>query len=56
MWKGAGMTLSECIKILTAHNKWRRGDDNEGMADPVILGEALDFAIEELHRLEGLEK
>lgn len=50
------MTIDDCILILTNHNKWRRGDDEYRMADPERLGLAIDFAIEELHRLKGLEK
>lgn len=52
------MTLDECIKILTEHNKWRRGEiQMEVVLDyPSKLGKAIDYAIEELHRLKGLEK
>ena len=56
------MTLDDCINILTEHNKWRRGKEpyhNGGEELPYTiyeLGYAIDFAIEELHRLKGLEK
>jgi len=50
------MTLSECIIILKDHNNWRRGLEGYQPTEPKILGIALDYAIEELHRLEGLEK
>ncbi len=52
------MTLDECIKILTEHNKWRRGETTlEIDVDyPKNLGGAIDYAVEELHRLKGLEK
>lgn len=56
------MTIDECIKILTEHNKWRRGiepyDDSrkEFPFGVKAVGEAIDYAIEELHRLRGLEK
>lgn len=49
------MTIDECIKILTEHNLWRRGADTP-MGNVKELGEAIDYAIEELHRLRGLEK
>jgi len=49
------MNLDECITILTEHNKWRRGADIP-MVEQRQLGEAIDYAIEELHRLKGLEK
>lgn len=48
------MTIDEWITILTEHNLWRRGYDTP-MGDAKELGEA-DYAIEELHRLKGLEK
>lgn len=56
------MNIEQCITILTQLNKWRRGDkpyENGGEELPYSgkeLGEAIDFAIEELHRLKGLEK
>jgi len=50
------MTLTDCIELLTKHNKWRRGDDSHEMVDVTELGIAIDFAIEQLHRLKGLEK
>lgn len=52
------MTLDECITILTEHNKWRRGETvlEIGVDYPSKLGEAIDYAIEELHRLKGLEQ
>lgn len=56
------MTLDECITILAEHNKWRRGEGNyayAGVPAPVTsrdLGVAMDYAVEELHRLKGLEK
>jgi hypothetical protein len=50
------MTIDECIAVLTAHNKWRRGSDEMPQDSPATLGLAIDYAIEELHRLKGLEK
>ena len=41
------MTKQECIKILTAHNKWRRGGKGK-MTNPVTLGIAIDAAIKYL--------
>lgn len=34
--------------ILERHNKWRRGDDSERMADPAALGVAIDIALHAL--------
>jgi hypothetical protein len=42
------MTVAESIAIVKAHNKWRRGDDEDDdtpMVHPKILGEALDVLI-----------
>jgi len=56
------MTLDECIATLTEHNKWRRGEapyDAMGIdspCTPMRLGKAIEYAIEELHRLKGLVK
>jgi hypothetical protein len=56
------MKLDEVIHILTEHNMWRRGKPPyDGLPDgsepkPKEVGEAIDFAVEELHRLNGLEK
>ena len=46
------MTIDECIAVLTAHNKWRRGSDDMPQDSPATLGLAIDYAIEELHRLK----
>ncbi len=56
------MTIDKCIEILVAHNAWRRGDEpyeNGGEPwphSPREIGQAIDFAVEELHRIKGLEK
>lgn len=56
------MTLEKCIDVLTKHNQWRRGDvpyEKSGELFPYSpreIGLAIDYAIEELHRLKGLEK
>lgn len=39
------MNIIEAAELLERHNKWRRGDDNEGMADPAMLGVAIDVAV-----------
>jgi len=56
------MTLDECISLLTEHQRWRTSKppyDGIGQL-PYYTGAdltaAFDFAIEELHRLKGLEK
>ncbi len=46
------MKTSEAIEILEAHNKWRRGDDNYEMADPAVLGKAINHAIEHMRRFQ----
>jgi hypothetical protein len=48
------MFLDECITILTEHSKYMRREwlTNEEHK----LMKAIDYAIEELHRLKGLEK
>ena len=59
---GGAMTLDECITILTEHNKWRRGEPpydaprQYPYQTATEVGQAIDYAIEELHRLKGLEK
>jgi hypothetical protein len=35
----------EAVKILTQHNKWRRGSELKQI-DPELIGYAIDFAIE----------
>lgn len=51
------MNAARCIKILTAHNAWRRGEEpyeNGGEPwpnTPREIGEAIDFAVEEIGRL-----
>ena len=43
------MDIMECLEILSYHNKWRRGYRDECLP-PVVVGEAIDFAINELSR------
>lgn len=52
------MNLDECITILTEYNKWWCDETifDGGVIYPIKLSEAIDYAIEELHRLKGLEK
>lgn len=48
------MNLKQTIKVLEEHNRWRRDNNvpaKTKMADPKILGMALDRAIEELNKL-----
>ena len=48
------MTLSQAIKILSKHNKWRRGDERIKQTDPKQLGIAIDVILEYL--AETLDK
>lgn len=56
------MNLAKAMDILTEHNKWRRGEPPYDTIPPVDhatpkeIGEAIDVAIEEMHRIAGLEK
>lgn len=38
------MTEQEALELLRKHNRWRRGDDSIGMADPRAIGLAIDVA------------
>lgn len=38
------MTEQEALELLQRHNRWRRGDDSIGMADPKAIGLAIDVA------------
>jgi len=38
------MTKKEAITLLSKHQSWRRGDETE-MADPKLLGQAIDFIL-----------
>ena len=42
--KESKMTKQQAIKVLTEHNKWRRGGDGPA-TDPMKLGKAIDTAI-----------
>ena len=47
------MDLKQTIKVLEEHNKWRRDNNvpaKTKMAEPKVLGMALDRAIEELNK------
>jgi hypothetical protein len=52
------MTLEKAIKVLTAHNIWRREPSGTGgygqIQDPKEIGVAIDFAIAELEQLSTL--
>jgi hypothetical protein len=54
------MTLDDCIKTLTEHNKWRRGEppyDAMGVdlpCTPMQLGQAIEYAMERLHQLTDI--
>ena len=48
------MNLKQTIKVLEEHNRWRRDNNvpaKTKMAEPKVLGMALDRAIEELKNL-----
>jgi|13_taG_2_1085334.scaffolds.fasta_scaffold05236_4 hypothetical protein len=47
------MNLKQTIKVLEEHNRWRRDNNvpaKTKMAEPKVLGMALDRAIEELNK------
>jgi hypothetical protein len=39
------MTTAEALAILRQHNAWRRGDEGIEQGDPVLIGDAIDFAV-----------
>ncbi len=39
------MTTQQAIKILEAHNKWRRGNEDKPMTNPRELGTAIDTVV-----------
>jgi len=45
------MKIEEAIKILENHNKWRRGSDELPMAEPYILGIAIDLILLEIKKV-----
>jgi hypothetical protein len=45
--------LKEAIEVLSQHQKWRKGDDNQPMTEPKKLTEALDIAIRLFDLLNG---
>jgi hypothetical protein len=49
------MTLEKAIKVLTAHNIWRREPSGTGgygqIQDPKEIGLAIDFAVKKLELL-----
>lgn len=42
------MQLSEAIKVLEEHNKWRKGGKTE-MQTPKLIGEAIDVVVTDYH-------
>lgn len=44
------MTLKQAIKILTAHNKWRRSVKGK-IGNPVDLGIAIDLILDAMNNL-----
>jgi len=46
------MTLSQAIKILSKHQKWRRGDDRIKQTNPTQLGIAIDVILEALQAID----
>jgi len=46
------MDIKTATEVLKRHNKWRRGDDNYPMAEPRVLGEAIDLVLEHLQTAE----
>lgn len=45
------MTKKRALKVLEAHNEWRRGSDATGMQDPRDIGIALEIAIKSIKKL-----
>ena len=41
-------------RLLQRHNRWRRGDEDLTMTDPVALGKAIDTAV--AYIMENLSK
>ena len=50
------MTIQETIKILKKHNEWRRGSEVLPMTDPILIGQAIDSAVDYLVEIEKGEK
>lgn len=55
------MRIDEAVRILRAHNKWRRGDDTMDdspmpapMESPREIGVAIDVVCDYVERSEGL--
>jgi hypothetical protein len=46
-----GQEMKESIKILEAHNSWRRGDDSE-QGSPFLIGMAIDDCLKAAKRYE----
>ena len=42
------MDLKQAVKILEAHNRWRRGEDVEPMVEPSDIGIAIDTLINQV--------
>jgi len=42
------MELKTAIELLEKHNQWRRGDDTIDMADPELLGMAIDLVLNQV--------
>lgn len=47
------MTLKEAIKVLSDHNKWRRGSEKVRQHESKDIGEAIDIAV---HLLKQMAK
>lgn len=46
--------MTDNLETLRLHNIWRRGDETLQMAEPKVLGEAIDATIAEVERLRSL--
>jgi hypothetical protein len=44
--------MTDTIEKLLAYNQWRRGDEELPQPDPAEIGRLIDFACDELRRLE----
>jgi hypothetical protein len=45
------MTLKQAHKVLSKHQKWRKGDERVKQTTPKELTQAMDIAIEVLNKI-----
>jgi len=49
------MSITEAIAIVRAHNAWRRGGEDSEMADPTVIGIALDVLCDQAETIRQLQ-